>query len=134
MGSAGFAGAACTGAGTSAGVGFGFKGCAGPVGDFKIDGRISTIALRGMPAFGSGPVNARSKRLVSRDACAGAALGSGRGRMSIFGCTGSIERGRANGVAASGRAVTVARGAAAASARLRMTGRFTRHARNAPRK
>jgi hypothetical protein len=46
---------------TAAGIGDGTAS----VGGGKTFGRISTMATRGMPSFGSGPIKARSKRFGS---------------------------------------------------------------------
>src|SRR6185295_13263678 len=82
-------------------TGAGARGRTGPVGDFRTLGRISAIAFLGMPSFGSGPINARSKRPGSTSF--GSFLGSGRRKTSIRGCTGSIGRGVAGGLTGGGR-------------------------------
>ena len=132
---AGF-GASTLGSGLGSGLGFGGHGAAGPVGDDKTFGRISAIALRGMPSFGSGPDKARSKREVSLTA--GAGFGNGRGKTSILGWIRSIWRAGTTGNGA--RALAAGAAVAAAGIMASIDGpapsirRFTRHAANAPRK
>lgn len=82
------AGLDAEGAGVGAGLG-GALSAPGPraVTGFNTCGRISTIILRGVVSGRTAFSSVRSKRAES--STAGAGRGSGRGRMSIFGCTSS---------------------------------------------
>ena len=110
---------------------------AGPVGDFKTAGRISTTDLRGTLADAVSAVpSARSKRDVS--AIGGAALGSGRDSTSIFGWTGSKARGATGMTGAVSRAFTgtavAVEDVAGNPADAVCMARLARHATSAPKK